>query len=160
MPKWAKNAVRSIGIINFFALSVGLSFLADSIYRVLAGRIARPADAPYFRFAFTVMALIELVFLTVLLITATQFVRAKLSGANLYSVTVLSHFIYFAAPSMLLWRVSRDVRASIAAASGGTSGMVPFDFLLLVPFLYPVASIILVQLLKQRYKPFNPQLNA
>jgi hypothetical protein len=40
---------------------------------------------------------------------------------------------------------------SIAAATGVSSATAPFEFLFLVPFLYPVVSLVLLQLLKHPF---------
>lgn len=151
MPTWAKIVLRTVGAVNAAAVSVGAVFLVDSVYRVLTGHITEPRDAPYFRFAFAVMALIELAFLAVLLVTAIRFIQAKLSPANLYSLTVLLLVVYSGATGML-WRIGQGIGMSIASATGGSCvATAPFEFLFLVPFLYPIVSIVLAQLLKQRY---------
>jgi len=150
MPKWAKVVLRTVGIVNSAALLLGTSFLVDSAYRVLTGRVTVPNDAPYFMSAFAVMTLIELAFVIVFLITAIRFVRARLSAAHLYSLAVALHIIYRAATGML-WRMGPGIGASIAAATAASSAITLFEVLFLVPFLYPVASMILVQLLRWRY---------
>ncbi len=152
MPTWAKIVLRTVGTVNAAAVSLGTVFLMDSVYRVLTGHITEPHDAPYFRFAFAVMALIELAFLGVLFVTAIRFIQAKLSPVNLYSLTVLLLVTYFVATGMLWRSCDREIAASVASATGG-SGMAtaPFEFLFLVPFLYPVVSMVLVRLLKHRY---------
>jgi len=158
MPKWAKIALRTVGVINFATLLLGTSLLLDKVYRVLAGHITEPSDAPYFRLAFAVMALVEAAFVGVFLTTAIRFIRAKLSAANLYSLAVLLHIVYSAATGML-WLARRGIGTSIAAASS-VSGVAPFEFLFLVPFLYPALSVVLVQLLKQRYNARQIPVNA
>jgi hypothetical protein len=40
---------------------------------------------------------------------------------------------------------------SVASATAGSNATTVFEFLFLVPFLYPLASVALVQLLKRRY---------
>jgi len=160
MPKLAKIVLRALGIINCVALLLGASFLLDSVHRVLTGHITEPHDASYFRSVFALMTLIEVVFIGILFATAIRFIQAKLSAANLYSLTVLTFIVYSVATGAL-WRAGRGIGASIAAASGGTgSGTAPFEFLLLVPFLYPLASMIFVQLLRQRYHSPRTLLSA
>lgn len=160
MPKSARVVLRTLGIVNSLALLLGTSFLLDSVYRVLAGHIVEPTGAPYFRFAFAVMALIEMIFVSVLLATAVRFIQARLSAANLYSIAVLLFIVYSVATGVL-WRTGSGIGASIAAASGGAgSGTAPFEFLLLVPFLYPLLSMILVQLLRQRYNSLQAPISA
>jgi len=158
MPKWANIALRAVGAINLATLLLGTAFLLDKVYRVLAGHITEPNDAPYFRLAFAVMAFIEAAFVAVFLTTAVRFIQAKLSAANLYSLAVLLHIVYHAATGML-WLARRGIGASIGAASS-VSGIAPFEFLFLVPFLYPALSVVLVQLLKQRYSSRQTLVSA
>jgi hypothetical protein len=149
-PKWVKIVLRTIGTVNATAVLLGASFLVSSVYRLLTGQMADPTDAPYFRFAFAIMTLINLVFVSVLLVTAIRFIRAKLSAANLYSLTVLLLIVYFVA-TVILWRIGQGLGTSVAAATAVSSGTGVFEFLFLVPFLYPVMSMVFVQLLKYRY---------
>jgi hypothetical protein len=151
-PKWVKIVFRTMGTVNAVAVLLGTSFLADSVYLVLTGHTREPHDAPYFRFAFAVMALIDLSFASVLLITAIRFMQTKLSAVNLYSITVLLLAAYDVAIAML-WRSCREeIAASVASATlGGTEATMVFEFLFLIPFLYPLVSVVLAQLLKRRY---------
>jgi hypothetical protein len=149
-PKWVKIVLRTVGTVNAAAVLLGTSFLVDSIYHLLAGHIREPRDAPYFRLAFAVMALMQLAFASVLFVTAIRFIQAKLSAVNLYSFAVLLLMVYFAAIT-LLWQSRPEIALSVASATAGSNATTVFEFLLLVPFLYPLASVALVQLLKRRY---------
>jgi len=150
MPKWAKAILRILGVVNCAALLLGISFLQYPAYRVLIKHAAEPQDAPNFRPVFATMTLVELAFIALLLLTAVQFIRAKSSSANLYSIVVLV-FIVFEVGTGMLGRAG-GIGTSIAVASGSVgTGTAPFEFLFLVPFLYPIFTMILVQLLKQRY---------
>jgi hypothetical protein len=137
IPKWVKVLLRTVGTINVVALVLGTSFLMDRVYGVLTGRIAAPESAPYFRFAFAAMALVELGFVGVLLVTAVRFIQGRLSAVNLYSFSVLLLIVYFLTVGKL-WLIGRGIGMSIAAATGVSSATAPFEFLFLVPFLYPV----------------------
>jgi len=158
MPKWAKIVLRTVGVVNSAALLLSASFLVDKVYHVLTGRFTRLIDAPYFEYAFWTMTLIEASFLGVFLATSISFVRARLSAVNLYSFGVLLYIPYFSAIGML-WRVGRGVGASIGAASS-TSGTAVFEFLFLAPFLYPIVSMVVVQLLKRLYGVPQTPVNA
>ena len=164
MPTWAKIVLRSVGIVNSAALLLGLSFLIESIYEVLTGRVKALSDGPYFHVAFAVMAIIELVFVSIFLVSSIRFVRGKLSPVNLYSLTVLLHVVYFATTGMM-WRVGGGIGASIAAATAGADGTVVFSFLLWflhpMPFpLYPVVTVALVQIIKWRCTPVHIPVRA
>ena len=149
MPTWAKLVLRILGTLNAAAVLLGTSFLAESIYRFLKGRM-HPSDAPYFPLAFATMTAIELAFASVLFVTAIRFVQARVTAANLYSLTVAALFVYFVTVTML-WRAQLPVAMSVAAATAVSSATTVFTFLFLVPFLYPLVSVGLVQLIKRRY---------
>jgi hypothetical protein len=158
-PEWVKVVLRTVGMINAAALLLGTSFLVDSAYRLLTGHIIEPHDAPYFRVAFAVMSLIELVFASILLLTAIRFIQAKLSAVNLYSLAVLLLVVYFAVITML-WQGHREIALSVASATAGSNATSVFEFLFLIPFLYPLLSVILVQLLKRRYGSGGAAISA
>jgi len=105
------------------------------------------------------MALIELTFVRVLLVTAIRFMQVRLSAVNLYSLSVLLLAVYFAA-IQILWQGGQAVGMSVAAATAISSATVVFEFLFLVPFLYPLLSVVLVQLLRRRYGSVQPSVSA
>ena len=90
-----------------------------------------------------------------------RFIQAKLSAANLYSLTVAAFFIYLVGVNLLLTQASEGMRMSVCGAEyvvsyGPTAAFFDDWFLFVprpfhVPFLYQAASVILVQLLKWRY---------
>ena len=149
MPTWAKLVLRILGVLNAASVLLGTSFVAESIYRFLNGQMD-PSDPPYFPIAFATMTVIQLAFAIVLFVTAIRFVRASLALANLYSLTVAGLFVYFVTVA-LLWRTRLPVSRSVAAATGVSNATVVFTFLFFVPFVYPIISVALVQLLKRRY---------
>lgn len=150
MPKWARIAVRTVGTANLILVALGTLFLVDSVHFFLTKYAADPG-IPYFRLAFVGMTLINLTFLGILLVTAVRFIQSKTSSINLYSLAVLVLVAYGYANGVL-WRAGRGIGMSIAAATGvGNMGVGPFEFCLLLPYLYPAVSIILLQVLKRRY---------
>lgn len=143
MPKWTTIAIRVLGIINCLALLLGTSFLARPLYRVLFKNVLK-GD----RLLFSAMFLVELTLVTLLLGPSVQFIRGKSSAANLYSIAVLI-LIFFEVGTGMSARaggIAVDIAVASAVVSSGTA---PFEFLLLVPFLYPVLSVTLVQLAKR-----------
>jgi len=156
MPTWVKIVLRSVGVVNSAVLLLGLSFMTESIYLVLSGRVKTHSDTPYFYVAFAIMAIVELVFISIFLLASIRFVRGNLSAANLYSFAVLMFVVYFVATG-LMWRLGSGIGTSIGAATGGTGeGTAFFAFLLWflhpMPFpLYPVVTAVLVQVIKWRY---------
>jgi hypothetical protein len=154
MATWAKIVIRSVGVINSAVLLLGLSFLAESVYKIAIGQIKALSDEPYFYVAFAAMAAAESVFISVFLVASFRFVRGNLSAINPYSIVVLLYVTYFVTTG-LMWRLGGGIGASIGAASGVSSGTAPFAFLLFfvrpTPFpLYPAVTVVLVQLVRWR----------
>lgn len=147
MPKWTTIAIRVLGVVNCLALLLGTSFLAPTLYRVLVKNVLR-GD----RFLFSAMFLVELTLITLLFWTSVQFIRGKSSAANLYSIAVLILIFFEVGTGM--WARAGGIAVDIAVASAVvSSGTAPFEFLFLVPFLYPVLSVTLVQLSKRSIIP-------
>jgi hypothetical protein len=146
MPKWARISIRTVGTANLVLVLLGTWFLADSCRFFLT---QYTEDSSYFRFAFVGMTLINLVFLVILLVTAVRFIQCRTSSINSYCVTVWVLLVY-GYTNGALWRVGRGIGLGIAAATGvGNMGVAPFEFCFLVPYLYPVASVVLLQVLKR-----------
>jgi len=150
VPKWARIVLRTVGAVNAALALLGTSFLADSVHFFLT-RYTVEWSYPYFRFAFIAMTLVNVAFLVILLITAVRFIQVRVSSINPYSLMVLAEFLY-SVTTGILWRAERGIGRSIAAATGvGNMGVGPFEFCFLVPFLYPVVSMVLLQIIRQRY---------
>lgn len=155
MPKWGKIALRVVGVLNSAALLLGLSLLADNVYEVLIGRMKGTVDEPYFYIAFATMAIIEIAFALVFLVASFRFARYNLSLVNLYSVAVALYIAYDFSIGFFIWPLRGGIGESVAAATGVSSGTVPFAFLLFfvhpMPFpLYPAVTVVLVQMVKWR----------
>jgi hypothetical protein len=149
MPAWAKVLLRIMGLVNAAALLLGTFGVAEFGYTFLKGRM-QPSESPYFALAFATMTIIELGFATVLFVTAVRFVQARLAAASLYSLTVAALFIYWAAVAML-WRAPMRVALPVAGATAVSNATIFFEELLLVPFLYPLITFVMVQFLTRRY---------
>jgi hypothetical protein len=144
MPTWAKVILRSVGILNCALLLLGLSFLAESVYRTAVGQIEELGGEPYFYAAFVVMATVEIIFVGVFFVASIRFIRGSMEMINQYSIV----FAVYVATG-LMWRIGSGIGASIAAVSGVTSATAPFAFLLFflhpMPFpLYPAVTVILI----------------
>ena len=146
-----EDRFRTIGTINGLSILLGISFFLDSGYHIFTGHQTIPADASYSPVAYIVMSLLELAFASVLLLTALRFVQLRWSAVNLYSYTVLLLIGYFVTIGAIWSRGSRAIASSVAAATAVSSMTTVYVFLFLLPFLYPIASVILLQLLKNRY---------
>jgi hypothetical protein len=159
MPRWIKIAIRTLGIVNTILVLLGAWFLTDSIRFVLATHTVDHASNPYLRFAFVAMTLINIAFLAILLLTAVRFIRFKISSINLYSLAVLVLVAYdYTTGALWHWK---KIGISIAAATGlGNMGVAPFEFCFFMPYLYPVASIVLLQIVKRRCGAADPTVRA
>jgi uncharacterized membrane protein YozB (DUF420 family) len=157
MATWAKIVIRVVGVLNSAVLLLGVSFLAESVYKVATGRTKGTSDEPYFYVAFATMAAIEIVFICIFLLASFRFVRGNLSAIHPYSIAVLLYVVYVTNIG-LMWRLGGSIGESIAAATGISSGTVLFAYLLFFvhpvsfpPFpLYPALTVALVQLVKWR----------
>ena len=161
-PGWAKILLRAVGIFNLVTTVLGFVCLAGS-FRVLFNVLTRrnwtcPAVAPYCKISLVVVILLELPFAGALLFTAIRFVQARVSAANLYTLTVAALIIYVIGSNVLCAQLSEGVRMGVYGAyevvTGSPTELFLEDWFLFlphaihVPFLYPAASVILVQLIK------------
>ena len=117
-----------------------------------------PGFSPYCKVALIAVVLLELPFTGALLFTAIRFVQTKVSAANVYALTVVALIIYVIGTNVLCAHLSEGARIGIYGAHEAAIGS-PIDLFLEdwlqflprayhVPFLYPAASVILVQLIK------------
>ncbi len=144
----AKIALRFVGAINALVALTGVYFEFGSM-RFCLFKYSDPFTPPAFKTVFVVIMLINLAFDGILLFTAIRFLQARMSAAKLYSLAVLSLVVYGIVNS-LMWRVGGDVGTSIAALTGvGNMGIAPFEFLFVVPDLYPLISAVLVLALRR-----------
>jgi hypothetical protein len=159
MPRFIKIAIRAVGIVNTILVLLGMWFLADSIRFILTGYTADHPNIPYLRFALVAMTFINVSFLAILLVTAVRFIQGKIYSVNTYSLAVLV-LVAYDYTTRALWHWKK-VGISVAAATGiGNMGVAPFEFCFFVPFLYPVGSVVLLQIVKQLYATAYPAATA
>lgn len=157
-PKPFKIVLRTVGTLNIILGVLGAAGLVRSVYRFLNINLT-DQSMPYLGVVFLAMTLINVAFLLVLLATAVRFIQARFSTINLYSGAVYALFAYSFIVTGIWWTGARtdsatfrDVAVSVAGATGlGNSGVALFEFLFLVPYLYPLTTIILLQVFKHRY---------
>ncbi len=150
-PKSLKIALRAVGAINLVLAVLGILFLVGSIYQFFTMSKADQSVSG-FRYAFIAMTNINLVFLAFLLLTAIRFIQIRLSAINFYSGAVFALFLYDVAIAEI-WRMGGNVGLGVAAATGiGNRATAFFRFFFLVPYLYPLTSIILLQMFKRRFR--------
>ena len=147
MRIWAKTIFRIVGVANILLAAIGIYGIAWAISRAIKTSHHSP-EAPYFDIAFATMTAINVGFLLLFLIAAFQLVTLRGSGVMWHSITALFLLVYMFLNGAL-WLIGQGVGRSIGSASGiGNMGIAPFSFF--VPFVYPIASSIL--LLVTRWK--------
>jgi hypothetical protein len=158
-PKPFKIVLRTVGTFNFILGLLGASFLVRSVHRFLNINLT-DQNIPYWRVTFFAMTSINVAFLLVLLATAVRFIQARLSTINFYSGAVSALFLYGLIIGEI-WRMGArtgsatfsEIAMSVATATGiGNSGVALFEYLFLVPYLYPLTTIVLLQVFKHRYR--------
>jgi len=95
MPKWAKIAMRTIGVLNC-VLGIYGSYLLFRMARwTLTKHDLTPVpDRPYILIAFWVLTGINAVFLVILLTTAIRLIQLKTSAIAPYSIAVAGLVAY------------------------------------------------------------------
>ncbi|MFY9560363.1 MAG: hypothetical protein WAQ52_09035 [Terriglobales bacterium] len=149
MPMWARFALRSIGVLNVALAAFGSYALSVAVRRILSSHVDDPS-APYFRHAFWALTIVNVVFLVILVATAVRFIQLRVSAVMGYSISV-AVLISYTIANGALWLAGHGIGRSIGSASGiGNMGIAPFVVIGVVPYLYPVASVVLLQVLRRR----------
>jgi hypothetical protein len=143
IPTWFKVVLRTVGTLDSILSVFGLYLFIDPISRGLLGLSATSA-APYFRTVFVTMILTNGVLLLVFAFAAVQLLRVKKSGRTAHataSVLLVAYDLLIRA----FWATGGRVGMSVAAATGvGNLGIAPFQCFNLAPYVYPVASTVLL----------------
>lgn len=159
LPKWASVLFRILGVVNAVIALIGMIWEIQSAHFFLV-KYSDPFRPSSFQVVFAAMTLANLGFVTVLFVTAIRFIQANVSVANLYSVAVLILFVYGMA-IRVLWHVGGGIGMSVAGATGvGNMGIAPFEFLFVLPYLYPFLSLGFVQALKHHYGTAQIRVSA
>jgi hypothetical protein len=149
VPIWAKGIFWLCGLCNALLGAMGGYSLFSSVYWVHMRHRSHPL-APYFWAAFAVMELINVAFLSTFLLAAFQFFRLKPSAVSMHSVPSAA-LVGYAILNGMLWLIPGSIGTSVAPASGvGNMGIAPLLLWSGVPVLYPVASTIVLQLMRWR----------
>jgi hypothetical protein len=149
VPKWARIVLRSVGVVNACLAVLGGSGLVETTYRIVKAHKGRPVQ-PYFWGAFATMDLLNVIFLFALLIVAVQFIRIRTSLIDAYAIGVLILFAYDESIGMMWWAGKGAAHAVAAATGVGNIGIAPFEFLFVAPYLYPLVTVVLLQVLRRR----------
>jgi hypothetical protein len=135
MPTWTKCVLRIIGTLNVAMVCFGAYAMFSAIRSVLFGiGVEFPSHT-----VFGVMTVINVLFLSVFLVTAVQLIRYRLSAVIPYSIAMVALFAYLKLVGSS-WHMT-GIGLSIAAATGiGNMGIAAFELLFVVPGAYPILS--------------------
>ena len=144
MPTWFKVVLRTVGALDSILSIFGLYLLLDPISRGLLALSATDADAPYFRTVLVTMILANGALLLLFAFAAVQLLRMKKSGGVAHataSVLLVAYNLLIRA----FWATRGRVGMSVVLATGiGNLGIAPFQCFNLAPYVYPVASTVLL----------------
>jgi hypothetical protein len=153
MRMW-QRLIQTVGAASIF-LSLWGAYLLVNSFRLELAHPFLNSKAPFFREVFLGMNAIDAAFLIVMIVTAIGLLMLRPNAARFYTWLYVVLVVYAFAPGVL-WGISGPVGMSIAAASGvGDEGLAPLLFYPL-PFVYPIASVLLVNIATRRLsKPIN-----
>jgi hypothetical protein len=153
MKIW-KPLLQGIGAVTLAFCVWGCCYWVVAAMREFRHPLGDP-EAPFFRAAFWTMSAIDAVLLVAIAFASFQLLRLRPKAAMIYTCFVLASVAYALGPG-LLWTLPNGVGRSIAAASGigsvGTGPLMMFP----IPFVYPLISVVLVNIARQRLKSANP----
>src|SRR5579862_5794932 len=148
MSWWSKTFLRTIGALDAIFCVLGLYLFLDPISRGLFAAKAS-AGAPYFKIAFVTMLATNGVLLLLFVLAAVQLVRLKKSGVTAHT-TASALLVAYCLLIAIVWVAGGSVGTSVAAATGiGNLGIAPFQCFNLAPYVYPIASTVLLLLARR-----------
>ena len=149
MPTWSKAILRTIGALDAILSILGLYLLLDPISRGLFA-LKAGVDAPHFRIALVTMTATNGVLLLLFILAAVQLLRLKTSGVTAHT-TASALLVAYDLLIGILWAASGRVGMSVAAATGvGNLGIAPFQCFNLAPYVYPIASTVLLLVARRK----------
>jgi hypothetical protein len=145
-----RRSIQTIGAISLALTLWGYYWLIFVAWRELRHPVFNP-QVPLFRAAFFTMNAVDAVLLAGMVFAATGMLKLKPEAVAIYSWLILA-MIACELGVGALWLLPDPIGRSIAAASGtGSIGSGPL-LLFPVPFVYPVLSVILVNLARHKLK--------
>ena len=143
MPTWSKVVLRTVGALDAILCILGLYLLLVPILRGLFALNAS-ADTPYFRIAFGTILITNAVLLLVFVLAAVQLLRLNRSGVTAHASASTLLVVYFLLIGAF-WAAGGPIGLSVAAATGvGNMGVAPFQCFGFAPYVYPIASTVLL----------------
>jgi hypothetical protein len=150
MKTW-QRLIQTIGAISLALTLWGYYWLVFVAWRELRYPVFNP-QVPLFRAAFFTMNAIDAVLLAGIVFATTGMLKLKQEAVATYSWLILA-MIACEVGVGALWLLPDPIGRSIAAASGtGSIGGSGPLLLFPVPFVYPVISVILVNLARHKLK--------
>ena len=147
---WSKALLRTIGALDSILSIFGLYLLLGPISRGLLKLNASSADAPYFKIALVTMLATNGVLLLFFVLAAAQLLRLKKSGVMAHT-TASALLVAYDLLIATLWATGGRAGMSVAAATGvGNLGIAPFQCFNLAPYLYPIASTVLLLVARRK----------
>lgn len=138
--------IRMVGGITVLLCLWGLYFQILVVLRERSRSVSNPA---FFRVSFSAMSAITTVLTVAMLCTAVCLLTLRRKAVLTYTLLMVAIVAYDFGPGAL-WLLPEPVGSSVATASGiGSVGLGPLLFFP-VPYIYPLASVVLVNLARWR----------
>lgn len=156
MKVW-RLLLQSIGALNLALSLCGGYFLSFTISRQIQHPHVRPGE-PFFRAAFWTMCGINILFLVALIFVSVMLLKLRPRAALVHTCLFLAliFYVWMIGP---LWLLPGGVGSSIAGASGVADMGVALLTLFPVPYLYPLLSVVCVNIARYRLKRLSANLN-
>ncbi len=143
--------MRTVGAICLVFTVWGFYFQILAVQRVLRHLISNP-QIPFFHAAFFTMTTIDAILLIAMVFVGVLLLRLQRKAATIYTWLVVIVSAYIAVVGGL-WLLPEPVGRSIGAASGiGNVGIAPL-LMFPIPFVYPLASVLFVNLAQRKLNP-------
>ena len=143
--------MRTVGVICLVFPVGGFYFQILAVQRVLRHLISNP-QIPFFHAAFFTMTAIDAILLIALVFVGILLLRLQRKAATTYTWLVVIMNAYIAVVGGL-WLLPEPLGRSIGAASGiGNVGIGPL-LTFPIPFVYPLASVLVVNLAQRKLNP-------
>jgi hypothetical protein len=161
MRAW-RLLLQTIGVLNLGLSLWGCYFLADAVSRELRHPRADPRW-PFFGEAFWIQSSISVFFLVAFVTVSVMLLKLRPRAAAAHTCTCFALLLY-AFVTGVLWLLPDGVGSSIAATSGvGNMGIGPLCFFPMnfpVPFVYPLISVLCVNVAWYRLKAVRADVTS
>lgn len=144
VQKWAFSVMRIFGAANLILAVAGFLLVASIVWRKL--RLSLGSSVPYVEQFFWVMTIINLVFLSILVITGVRLCRRDVAAVRICNWLFGAEILYFFLIAAFWIMLPEPLAKGVAGASGGGDmGIAPQ-----ILTGYPVIAIIALNLAARR----------